>query len=187
MSAVSAPSLSTPNIASPSASMHLVSHPTASSPTLDTPLFDSPPPSESRGQKRKIGSVYSQADDVISTTEAIDDTTNTRISRRAIMAIPTAEPLSPVASKATQSDSVLSPTADKLHAISSSPSAHPYGMMIAPVPIPLRHLWRHPCELEYVGPYHQTAHKWTGTLSLRVVLPMSGSVRFFAKISEPRT
>ncbi|KAJ7877561.1 hypothetical protein B0H14DRAFT_2712665, partial [Mycena olivaceomarginata] len=150
MSAVSAPSLSTPNIASPSASMHLVSHPTASSPTLDTPLFDSPPPSESRGKKRKIGSVYSQTDDVISTTEAIDDTTNTRIvSRRAIMAIPSAEPLSPVASKAAQSDSVLSPTADKLHAISSSPSAHPYGMMIAP--------------LEYVGPHHQTAHKWTDT------------------------
>ncbi|KAJ7790051.1 hypothetical protein B0H14DRAFT_2941306, partial [Mycena olivaceomarginata] len=121
-----------------------------------------PPPSESRGKKRKIGSVYSQTDDVISTTEAIDDTTNTRIvSRRAIMAIPSAEPLSPVASKAAQSDSVLSPTADKLHAISSSPSAHPYGMMIAPVPIPLRHMWRHPCELEYVGPHHQTAHKWT--------------------------
>ncbi|KAJ7810166.1 hypothetical protein B0H14DRAFT_3480857 [Mycena olivaceomarginata] len=79
------------------------------------------------------------------------------------MAIPTAEPLSPVPSKAAQSDSVLSPTADKLHAISSSPSAHPYGMMIAPVPIPLRHMWRHPCELEYVGPHHQTAHKWTDT------------------------
>ncbi|KAJ7908535.1 hypothetical protein B0H13DRAFT_2016430 [Mycena leptocephala] len=171
MSAASAPSLSTPNIASPSASMHLVSHPTASSPST---LFDSPPPSESRGKKRKIGSVYSQADDVVGTTEALDDTTNTRVvSRRlsnsescsmpAIMAIPTEEPLSPVTSKAGQSDSVPSPTADKLHAISSSPSVHPYGMMIAPVPIPLRHMWRHPCELEYVGPHHQTAHKWSDT------------------------
>ncbi|KAJ7829712.1 hypothetical protein B0H13DRAFT_2434948 [Mycena leptocephala] len=171
MSAASAASLSTPNIASPSASMHLVSHPTASSPTT---LFDSPPPSESRGKKRKIGSVYSQADDVIGTTEALDDTTNTRVvSRRlsnsescsmpAIMAIPTEEPLSPVTSKAGQSDSVPSPTVDKLHAISSSPSVHPYGMMIAPVPIPLRHMWRHPCELEYVGPHHQTAHKWSNT------------------------
>ncbi|KAJ7877280.1 hypothetical protein B0H13DRAFT_2347231 [Mycena leptocephala] len=130
-------------------------------------------------------SVYSQADDVISTTKArsaltinttFDDTTNTRIviprlshsescSMPAIMVIPTADPLSPAASKAAQSDSVLSPV-DKLHAISSSPSAHPYGMMIAAVPIPPRHMWRHPCELEYVGPHHQTAHKWTDTAIL---------------------
>ncbi|KAF7364816.1 hypothetical protein MVEN_00351700 [Mycena venus] len=49
----------------------------------------------------------------------------------------------------------------KLYAISSSPSTNPFDPTNPTMSIPPFHNWRHPDELEYIGPNHPSAAQWT--------------------------
>ncbi|KAJ7901599.1 hypothetical protein B0H13DRAFT_2663935 [Mycena leptocephala] len=49
----------------------------------------------------------------------------------------------------------------KLYAISSSPSTNPFDPQNPATSIPPFSFWRHPDELEYIGPNHPAAAQWT--------------------------